>query len=165
LLVSYMHKEQFMPFIICVLVLVLLYTIFKRELGLHRQEKHLSQGREYTYALLVGLIIGVYDGIIGPGTGSFLIFAFIVLFGYDFIHASANAKVVNCVTNIAALSFFLSKGVVVWSLAIPLAAANMLGGYAGAHVALKKGSRFVRVFFIVVVCTLIIKLGYNYIFK
>ena len=162
LMVSYMHKEQFMPFIICVLALVLLYTVFKRELGLHRQEKHLSQSREYVYALVVGLIIGTYDGIIGPGTGSFLIFAFIVLFGYDFIHASANAKVINCVTNIAALSFFLSKGVVVWSLAIPLAAANMLGGYVGAHVALKKGSSFVRRFFIVLVIVLIVKLAIDY---
>ena len=161
-MVSYMHKEQLMPFIICVLALVLLYTVFKRELGLHRQEKHLSQSREYVYALVVGLIIGTYDGIIGPGTGSFLIFAFIVLFGYDFIHASANAKVINCVTNIAALSFFLSKGVVVWSLAIPLAAANMLGGYVGAHVALKKGSSFVRRFFIVLVIVLIVKLAIDY---
>jgi uncharacterized membrane protein YfcA len=165
LLVSYLHKEQFMPFIICILALVLLYTIFKRELGLHRTEKHLSDSTQYVYALCTGLLIGVYDGVIGPGTGSFLIFAFIVLFGYDFIHASANAKVINCVTNIAALIFFLSKGAVVWELAIPLAVANMLGSYAGSHIALKKGSKFVRVFFIAVVTVLIIKLGYDHIFS
>jgi uncharacterized membrane protein YfcA len=165
LLVSYLHKEQFMPFVVCVLVLVLCYTLFKRELGLHRTEKTLSQTRHYTYASLTGSLIGVYDGLIGPGTGSFLIFAFIVLFGYDFLHASANAKVINCLTNIAALIFFVAKGAVVWGVAIPLAAANMLGSYAGSHLALRKGSKFVRVFFIVVVSVLILRLAYDYIIR
>lgn len=164
LMVSYVHKEQFMPFIICILALVLVYTVFKRELGLHRQEKHLSKSQHYIYALLTWLIIGAYDGVIGPGTGSFLIFAFIVIFGYDFLHASANAKVINCVTNIASLVFFISQGAVVWATAIPMAAANMLGSYAGSHLALKKGSRFIRLFFIVVVSALIIKLSADYLF-
>lgn len=162
LLVSSIHKEQFMPFIICILVLLLLYTIFKRELGMHRQDKNLSRSQHYIFPLIIGLVIGFYDGMIGPGTGSFLIFAFIVLFGYDFLHASANAKVINCVTNIAALIFFIVSGAIVWKIAIPLAAANMLGGYAGSHLAIKKGSKFVRAFFIIVVVALIVKLGYDY---
>src|SRR5690606_27109502 len=69
LLVSYIHKEQFMPFIIGILVLVLLYTIFKKELGLHAVEKKLSPARYYIYAIAAGLILGFYEGLIGPGTG------------------------------------------------------------------------------------------------
>lgn len=162
LLVSFLHKEQFMPFIIVVLTLVLLYTIFKKELGLHHVDKLLSKNQYYLYAIGTGGIIGFYDGFIGPGTGSFLIFSFVVLFGYNFLNASANAKVINCVTNIAALSFFLAKGNIIWSIAIPVAATNMLGNYIGSHIALKKGSAFIRVFFILVVLALIIKLSYEY---
>lgn len=162
LLVSYIHKEQFMPFIIAVLALVLVYTIFKKELGLHHIDKSLSKSKYYLYAIGTGGIIGFYDGLIGPGTGSFLIFSFVVLFGYNFLHASANAKIINVITNISALSFFLLKGNILWQIALPVGAANMLGSYTGAHIALKKGSAFIRVFFILVVLALIIKLGFDY---
>ena len=162
LLVSFIHKEQFMPFIICVLILVLVYTVLKKGLGLHHVDKSLSHSRHMFYSICIGGIIGLYDGLIGPGTGSFLIFAFVVLFGYNFLHASANAKVINVVTNIAALVFFLFKGNIIWSIALPVGAANMLGSYAGSHVALKKGSSFIRLFFILVVLALIAKLGYDY---
>lgn len=160
--VSYIRKEQFMPFIIGTLALVLCYTFFKKELGLHHIDKKLSKGRYYFYAAAVGIIIGFYDGLIGPGTGSFLIFAFVVLFGYNFLHASANAKLINCVTNLSALSFFFIKGHIVWEIALPVAAANMLGNYLGAQFALKKGSAFIRIFFLVVVSALIVKLGWDY---
>lgn len=162
LCVSYIRKEQFMPFIITALVFVLLYTLLKKELGLHHTDRQLSKSKYYLYALGTGGIIGFYDGLIGPGTGSFLIFAFVVLFGYNFLHASANAKLINCVTNLSALSFFFIKGHIVWSIALPVAAANMLGNYLGAQFALKKGSGFIRIFFIVVVSALIVKLGWDY---
>ena len=162
LLVSFIHKEQFMPFIITSLVLVLAYTILKRELGLHHNVKPLSQTRYIVYAIGTGSILGLYEGLIGPGTGSFLLFAFITLFGYDFLHASANGKIVNMSASIGALIFFIAKGFVVWSIAIPVALCNMLGGYVGAHVAIKKGSSFVRFFFIMVSLALIVKLGYDY---
>jgi uncharacterized protein len=162
LLVSYIHKEQFMPFIIAALIIVLLYTLFKKELGLHHVEKQISDKRYYIYAIAIGLGIGFYDGLIGPGTGSFLIFAFVVLFGNNFLFASANAKVINVVTNISALSFFLFKGNIVWEIALPVAFANMVGSYIGSHVALKKGSAFIRAFFIIIVTALIVKLAYDY---
>ena len=162
LLVSQVRKEQFMPVIIAALVLVLLYTLFKKELGLHHTEKQLTRRQWVMNALFTGGVIGFYDGLIGPGTGSFLIFAFVVLFGYNFLHASANAKVVNVVTNISALLFFLWQGHIVWSLAMPVGLANMAGNYLGSHMALRKGSGFIRVFFIVVVVVLILKLGWDY---
>lgn len=162
LLVSYIHKGQFMPFIIGSLVVVLAYTIFKKQLGLHHNVKQLSQTRYYIYAIATGGILGLYEGLIGPGTGSFLVFAFIMLFGYDFLHASANAKIINVTANIGALIFFIAKGFVVWHIAIPVAICNMLGNYIGAHTAIKRGSAFVRVFFIVISVALIIKLTYDY---
>ena len=162
LLVSYIHKEQFMPFIICVLVLVLFYTIFKRELGLHHVDKQVSKKRYYVYAVATGGIIGFYEGLIGPGAGSFLIFAFVVVFGYNFLHASANAKIINLSASSGALLFFIYKGFIIWQLAILIGLANMLGGYVGAHVALRKGSGFIRLFFILIVSALIMKLGYDY---
>ncbi len=162
LCVSYITKEQFMPFIICTLVIVLFYTLFKKELGLHYVDKRLSKSRYYFYALGTGAVIGFYDGLIGPGTGSFLIFSFVVLFGYDFLNASAHSKVINCVTNIAALLFFFVKGQIVWQIALPVAGSNMLGNYLGAQFALKKGSGFIRIFFLMVVTALIMKLGWDY---
>jgi uncharacterized membrane protein YfcA len=162
LLVSFIRKEQFMPFIICALLLVLVYTMLNKKLGLHHQQKTMSNTRYYLFAVGTGGIIGFYDGLIGPGTGSFIIFAFIVLFGYDFLYANANAKLLNCVTSIAALIFFLIKGSIVWRIALPVAASNMAGNYLGAHVAFKKGSGFIRLFFIVVVLALIAKLSYDY---
>ncbi|MCB0698300.1 MAG: TSUP family transporter [Chitinophagales bacterium] len=162
LLVSYIHKEQFMPFIITALVLVLLYTVFKKELGLRHDVKQHSKNRSVIYAAIVGGVLGLYEGLIGPGTGSFLIFAFITLFGYDFLHASANAKVINITANIGALLFFVYHGFVVWSIAIPIAIANMTGNYAGSHMAIKKGSKFIRLFFIAISLALIVKLSYDY---
>ncbi len=162
LLVSFIHKEQFMPFIIGALVLVLAYTIFKKQLGMVHAVKSLTRTRYYVSAIATGGVLGLYEGLIGPGTGSFLVFAFIILFGYDFLHASANAKVINVTANIGALIFFISKGFVMWSIAIPVALCNMLGNYAGAHMAIKKGSAFVRVFFILISLALIVKLSMDY---
>ena len=162
LLVSYIHKEQFMPFIICILSLVLIYTIIRKNLGLHHNVKALSPLKFYCFAIATGGIIGMYDGMIGPAAGSFFIFAFIVLFGYDFLHASAAAKLLNSIANFSALTFFFARGNIVWHIAVPVCTANMLGNYVGSHIALKKGSAFIRIFFILVVLALILKLGYDY---
>jgi uncharacterized membrane protein YfcA len=161
LLVSLVHKEQFTPFLIVVLALVLAYTLFNKNMGMHSTHT-LSPGKHLWYSILTGLCIGLYDGCIGPGTGSFLVFAFVLVFGYTFVHAAANAKVINCVTNAAALSFFLIKGAIMWEIALPVAGANMLGNYAGTKLALRKGSGFIRVFFLLVVAVLLLRLSYQY---
>lgn len=163
LLVSYFEKENFVPILIVVLIGMLLYTVFKKELGKTEQLKKLSKTQHYFYTITIGSVIGLYDGLIGPGTGSFLVFAFILLFGKNFLQASGHAKIINVVTNIAALCFFIMRGAVIWSVALPLALANMLGNYIGSHLAIKKGSAFVRVFFIITVLGLIAKLVYDYI--
>ena len=160
LLVSFIRKEDFTPFLIAVLALVLVYTLFNKKLGLHSTHT-LSPQKHLWYSIATGIIIGLYDGCIGPGTGSFLVFTFVLLFGYTFVHAAANAKVINCVTNAAALSFFVIKGAIVWPIALPMAAANMLGNYAGTKLALRKGSGFIRWFFIIVVVGLLVKLSWD----
>lgn len=162
LLVSFVHKEQFMPVIITALIIVLLYTTFKKELGIHTIEKSLSRERFMLYAILTGTFIGFYEGLIGPGTGSFLIFIFIMVFGCNFLYASANAKIINWCASLGALILFLVKGAIVWKVVLPLAAFNMVGNYLGSYFAIRKGSKFIRIFFIAVVLALIVKLSYDY---
>jgi uncharacterized membrane protein YfcA len=107
----------------------------------------------------IGLVIGAYDGFFGPGTGSLLVVAFAVVFGDALTRASGNAKVVNLASNLAAVSLFASRDVVVWSIALPMAAANALGAAAGAHLAVRSGDRLVRVVVLVVVAAIAVKLA------
>ena len=143
-----------------VLLGVLVYTLAKKELGRHHKPRH--EGRaEVLIASLIGALIGFYDGFFGPGTGSFFVFLFVRLLGYDFLNASASAKLLNLASNAAALLLFSLKGHVWWHFAVPLAVANVLGSMLGTWMALKKGSGFVRGMFIVVVSALILKTGYD----
>ncbi len=143
-----------------VLAAVLVYTLARKELGRHHAPM-LARRHEAAAAALIGLVIGFYDGFFGPGTGSFLVFLFVRLLGYDFLHASASAKFVNVATNIAALVLFAAKGHIWWHLALPMALANVAGSLLGTRLALKHGAGFVRVAFIVVVTALILKTGYD----
>ena len=143
-----------------VLLAVLAYTLAKKDLGRHHAPRF-SGNAEVWVASLVGLGIGFYDGFFGPGTGSFFVFLFVRLLGYDFLNASASAKLLNCATNIAAISLFAFKGHVWWHYAVTLAIANVVGSMAGTHMALKHGTGFVRGIFIVVVSSLILKTGYD----
>jgi uncharacterized membrane protein YfcA len=149
--------RQLLPLI---LLAVLLYTLIKKELGRDHQPRF--QGRsEMLAASLVGLVIGFYDGFFGPGTGSFFVFLFVRWLGYDFLRASASAKLLNTATNLAALILFALKGLVWWHYALPLAVANVLGSVLGTRLALKHGAGFVRMVFILVVTALIAKTGYD----
>lgn len=146
-----------LPFI---LGAVFLYTLAKKDLGRHRTRHH--QGRtEALLASLIGLVIGFYDGFFGPGTGSFFVFLFVRVLGYDFLHASASAKLLNTATNLSALALFAWKGHVWWHYAVAMAVANVVGSLLGTRLALKHGAGFVRVFFIVVVGALILKTGWD----
>jgi uncharacterized protein len=147
-----------------ILLLILCYTLAKKELGHHHTPRF--QGRSEMWATcFVGLIMGFYDGFFGPGTGSFLVFIFVRWLGYDFLNASASAKLLNVTTNFAALVLFAFKGHVWWHLALPMAVANVAGSLLGTRLAMKHGSGFVRVIFIVVVSALIVKTSYDAYFK
>nr|WP_231710034.1 TSUP family transporter [Arthrobacter zhangbolii] len=153
-------SSVFKPIIVAALVAVAIFTATKPTVGELTKLRH-SGRRHYATAAGIGLVIGFYDGMIGPGTGSFLIIAMVALLGYNFLAASAKAKIVNMATNIGALAFFLPHGSVLWGLGLVLGLANMVGGYIGARMAVTQGSRFIRVVFLMVVGALIIKLGHD----
>ncbi|MBE7366727.1 sulfite exporter TauE/SafE family protein [Ramlibacter pallidus] len=143
-----------------VLVGVLAYTLARKELG--REHAPRLHGRtQVLVASTIGLVLGFYDGFFGPGTGSFFVFLFVRVLGYDFLNASASAKLLNTATNLAALILFALKGHVWWHYALTLAVANIVGSLLGTHLALKHGASFVRVVFILVVSALILKTGYD----
>jgi len=143
-----------------VLLAVLLYTLKRKDLGRHHAPRF-SGAAEAAAAAGIGLAIGFYDGFFGPGTGSFFVFLFVRALGYDFLHASASAKLLNTATNLAALALFASKGFVWWPVALGMAVTNVAGSLLGTRLALKHGAGFVRTVFIVVVGALILKTGYD----
>jgi len=143
-----------------ILLALLIYTLAKKELG-RTHAPVFSGTAEQVRMALIGLVIGFYDGFFGPGTGSFFVFLFVRLLGYDFLNASVSAKLLNLATNIASLALFAAKGHVWWHFVLPLAVANVLGSLLGSWLALRHGTGFVRVIFIVVVGTLIVKTGWD----
>ena len=142
------------------LLAVLLYTLAKKDLGRTHAPRH-TAGCETLLACAIGAVIGWYDGFFGPGTGSFFIFLFVRLLGYDFLNASASAKLLNVATNVSALALFAMKGHVWWQIGLVMAVANVIGSLIGTRLALKHGAGFVRGVFIVVVSALILKTGYD----
>ena len=146
-----------LPFI---LAAVLLYTLSRKDLG-RVHAPTLTRKAERGVGVAIGAVVGFYDGFFGPGTGSFFVFLLVRWLGYDFLHASAGAKLLNVATNVAALLLFVSTGHVMWLVAGCMAVANVLGSYFGTRMALRRGAGFVRGVFIVVVAVLIVRTGYD----
>lgn len=151
-------KAAFNPIILVMLVVVGAYTLLKPSVGELTALRY-SGARHTTAAMLTGFVIGAYDGALGPGTGSFLVFALVGLLGYAFLEASAKAKIANLATNLGALTVFAPGGHVVWVVGAVMAVANLVGGYVGARTAVARGSRFVRAVFITVVGAFVIRIG------
>ncbi len=159
-LVTLVSNDTFKPIILGALIAVAIYTYSKKNFGQH-VEKKLSFSMALLRGILSGIIIGFYDGFIGPGTGSFLVLVFISLLGFDFMHASAHAKTVNLATNLASIIYFVSTGHIIFELAVPMAICNMMGGFVGTRFALLKGNQFIRIFFLLIVCGTILRFGYD----
>jgi uncharacterized membrane protein YfcA len=119
----------------------------------------LSGHRHVAAAMVTGLVIGFYDGALGPGTGSFFVFALVGLLGYSFLEASAKARLANWTTNLGALVVFVPAGAVLWKVGLVMGVCNLLGGYLGARTAIARGSGFVRVFFVLVVSAFVVRIG------
>ncbi|WP_336646648.1 TSUP family transporter [Microbacterium sp. USHLN186] len=150
--------SAFKPIIVVALLAVALFTAFRPQLGAATALRF-SGHRHHIAAGAAGLVIGFYDGLIGPGTGTFLVITLVALLGYDFLQSSAKAKIVNFATNAGALILFIPHGAVLWLLGLILGAANTAGSYLGSRMAISRGSTFIRVVFLVVVVLLIGKLG------
>lgn len=148
----------FKPIIVVALLAVALFTALRPRMGAATSLRF-SGHKHHIMAGLAGLVIGFYDGLIGPGTGTFLVISLVALLGYDFLQASAKAKIVNLATNTGALLLFIPHGAVLWLLGGILAVANVAGSYLGSRMAISKGTGFIRVVFLVAVVALIAKLG------
>ncbi len=155
--VTLLNPAILRPLVLALLIVVAIYVFLAKNLGLVHQPRH-APHKARLLGLLVGSVLGFYDGFFGPGMGSFLIFAFVGIFGFDFLSASASAKAVNWCTNFASLLYFTMHGNVLYRVGAAMAVCNIIGAIVGARLAIAKGSRFVRILFLVVVCGLIAKL-------
>jgi len=150
----------FRPVILVALVLVAGYTVARPDVG-RATDLRWTGRRHLAAALALGVAIGFYDGLLGPGTGTFLVIGLVALLGYAFLEASASAKIVNTATNLGALVVFALEGAPLWKLGFVVGVANVAGAYLGARMAVARGSAFVRVVFVVVVGALIVRLGWD----
>jgi uncharacterized membrane protein YfcA len=148
------------PLLLVVLVFVAIYTYSKKNFGNQTIKQH-STTQQLWYGLAISVVIGFYDGFIGPGAGSFLVLAFVSILGYDFLLASTNAKMVNLATNAGSILLFLLKGKIIWAIALPMAASNAVGGIIGAKFAISKGNQFIRIFFLLVVIGTLIRFAWD----
>lgn len=155
---SQVPRDAFEPIVLVALVVVGAYVLLKPDLG-GETALRFAGHRHLAAAMVTGLLIGFYDGVLGPGTGSFFVITLVGLMGYSFLEASAKARLANWATNLAAILVFAPQGAIVWQAAVAMGLANVVGGYAGARVAVSRGARFVRVFFIVVVSAFVVTLG------
>jgi uncharacterized membrane protein YfcA len=142
------------------MIAIFIYTLVKPDIGKHDVEKNSPQRLMYIWGA-AEFIIGFYDGLIGPGTGTMLMIVLVAVMGFAFVGASAIAKVVNATTNLASIIVVGLKLGIFWKLALVLGGANLIGGYLGSHVAIKKGSGFIRYFYLIVTALLIMRLGYS----
>jgi uncharacterized protein len=157
---THIEARQFKPLILVVLIAVTIYTLLKKDFGrLHAPKLNVRTQR--IAAMLLCAPIGFYDGFLGPGTGSFLIFAFVGVLGFSFLAASASAKVINVATNLTSFIYFLVNGFVILPLGLLMAACNVAGSVAGTRLALRFGSGFVRALFLIVVPLVIARFAWD----
>lgn len=159
--VAWLPKDVVRPLVLVLLVAVAAYTLTKPDFGVSKRSPRIAAEHALFVALLVGAVMGFYDGFFGPGAGSFMIFAFVRLYGMDFLHASASAKILNAATNAGALFLFAPSGHVLWALGLGMALCNIAGAQLGSRLAIRHGSEFVRVVFLVMTTLLIVKIGWD----
>jgi uncharacterized membrane protein YfcA len=159
-LASVVRPEIFRPLVPIMLLAVLIYVLWRKDLGGEHAPREFAGSHHVAGALLIAAV-GFYDGFFGPGAGSLLIFVFVRCYGYDFLHAGASARVINVAAAAAALSYFASHGLVLWQVGAAMAACNIVGAIVGARLALRGGSAFVRQVFIVIVSLLILRTAWT----
>ncbi len=157
---SFIPRSVFTPVVLVLLVAVGIFTAVRPDFG-QGQALRWADQRHHVAAGVGGAAIGFYDGIFGPGTGAFLVVLLVALLGYSLIQASAKARIVNLATNLGALLVFIPQGAPMWRLGLAMGAFNVAGGWLGAHTAISRGNRFVRVVFLVVVAALVVRLTYD----
>lgn len=157
-LVSHLDQTLAKTLAMVLLILIGIYLILRKQFGLKDSQKDLSNLKLQGVSILIGFCCGAYDGFLGPGTGSLLIFAYITLLGFSFLRGSAYSKLINLTTNIAAFLYFAFHGQVFYKMGLAMMGFNVLGNYVGARLAIKHGSGFVRILFLMILLAIIIKL-------
>lgn len=160
-LATRLSAAWFRPIILVLLIGVWLLTLLRPQMGAEQRLRWAGRPRHYAVAIAGGLGIGCYDGLIGPGTGTFLLVVLVAGLGYSFLNASATAKVVNAGTNLAALAVFGLHGSVLWTVGLLMGLGNLVGAIVGARMAIERGSGFVRIVFLSVVGILIARLSWD----
>ena len=163
-LLTHVRNDFMKPVLLVVLTLVAIYTYTKKDFG-QKEKLDIPYYKQLQLGVLISLVIGFYDGFIGPGAGSFFILVFIAFLHFDFLHASAHAKMVNLATNLGSVTLFVVQQKIIWSIALPMAAANALGGFAGAKLAIAKGNKFIRIFFLVVIVAILLRFCWDVFFR
>jgi len=163
-LLTIVPNDFMKPILLLVFILLLIYTYFRKDFGQIINSKH-SKKQMYWIAIGISMLLGFYDGFIGPGTGSLLIIAFVAFLGFDFMQSSTYAKLVNLATNIGSITLFIIKGKIIWPIAIPMAICNVTGAWLGARLAITRGNQFIRVFFLIVVTIMLLRFGYDIFIK
>jgi uncharacterized membrane protein YfcA len=159
-LASIVRPEIFRPLVPIMLLAVLIYVLWRKDLGGEHTPRGFAGSHHVVGAVLIAAV-GFYDGFFGPGAGSLLIFVFVRCYGYDFLHAGASARVINVAAAAAALSYFASHGLVLWHVGAAMAVCNVVGAIVGARLALRGGSAFVRQAFIVIVSLLVLRTAWT----
>ncbi|NKY57992.1 TSUP family transporter [Nocardia flavorosea] len=159
--VSLIDRDLFIPIVLVVLVGVAIFVTARPSIGITLATHPPSRRKTILVIALAAGLVGAYDGLLGPGTGTFLIITFATLLGTEFVRAAAMAKVINCGSNIGALVFFGVTGHVLWALGAAMAVANIAGAVVGSRMALARGAEFVRVVLLVVVVGMVIRLGWQ----
>ncbi len=161
---SFLDIKLLRPVILGILIIMFLYTMFKKELG-ESTTAELSINQQILKGSLIGAVTGFYDGFFGPGTGSFLVLGFVSILGFDFLRASAYAKVINCFTGVGALILFVKDGNYIIPVAIIMAICNISGNLLGIRLAFKNGNTFIRKVFLLLVFLLILRYAYDIFFR
>lgn len=158
------NNDFMKPLLLIILLILWVFTYFRKDFT-RKSLLSISTKKQWIYGVFIAIIVGFYDGFIGPATGTFFIMGFIFLVGFDFYHASSHAKMINLATNFGSICLFIIKGQIIWSIALPMAVCNGLGGYLGAKMAILKGQVWVRYIFLFVMFLAICRFGYEIIYS
>jgi uncharacterized protein len=153
-------QELLRKVVLAVIVLLAVYTVFKKDFGLSENRRFVGN-QEYLVAFCIGSACGFYNGLIGPGTGTLLVFAFVSILGLDFLKGSAVAKATNVAGDISSWLVLFFGGFVQFAAAIPLVVGNVVGSYLGSQLAILRGSAFIRWVFLAVVVALVLRLYFG----
>lgn len=157
------NNDFMKPLLLVILLALWIFTYIRKDFST-KKIMNLSNAKKWILGILIAVIVGFYDGFIGPATGTFFIMGFIFLIGFDFYKASSYAKLINLATNFGSICLFVIKGQIIWSIALPMAICNGLGGYCGAKLAILKGQQWVRYIFLGIMFIAICRFGYEVFF-